>query len=186
MSADQTVPLDTYDPNWEERWDLAHAGYKRAVVASDHAFLQDPVSASHAKRLAEIERWGKRMREAFIAQFPTVEAYRDWRLIWFANSLPWPWITIPRMPNGLPKRDVSRRLEEARQALLENGHPNPGGPSPEQIRQFQAILSAPPPGRSISSDRMSNGAGEEEHCPPPALSLINRLIRALFRFADAR
>lgn len=79
-----TFLLDTYDPDWEARWERANARCE-ALRATLGTGLKLTVAQSTA-RTAEMEVAARTLQNAFDAQFRTVNHYRDHWLKWFSAS----------------------------------------------------------------------------------------------------
>ena len=142
MSAVAGVALQSYDPDWEARWERANAGFQRwKAIAS----ARDPSDDEYYRALEAMELAAPEMRRAYTAQFRTVEQYHDWRLKWLRNGLAWPWLNIPVMPAGLTINEVRRRLDDAEHYLSALRLWCPHGPRPDQIRRLRAISRRPPP-----------------------------------------
>ena len=76
--------LDTYDPEWEARWETANARCE-ALLATPGTEQRLTV-AQRAARTAEMKAVARTLQDAFDAQFRTVDDYRDHWLKWFPVS----------------------------------------------------------------------------------------------------
>ncbi len=111
---DTTSPLmPDYDPDWEARWDRANALFqqRKSEVEGIHFTAE-----AYGPAMEALVAAGAAMQAAFIAQFRTVDEYRDWRLNWLWN---WQWHgrPVPRMPDGLSVTEVRRRMAAAHELL---------------------------------------------------------------------
>lgn len=111
---DTTAPLmPDYDPDWEARWDRANALFQQRKSEIERTHFTDE---TYGPAMEVLTAAGAAMQAAFIAQFRTVDEYRDWRLKWLWN---WEWYgqPVPRMPDGLSLAEVRRRMAEANDIL---------------------------------------------------------------------
>jgi hypothetical protein len=140
MSATTGVPLKTYDPDWERRWERAtevFRHWRRIASASGRS------TDEHYRAVEWMENAGAVLQESYTAQFRTVEAYRDWRLKWLWHARAWPWLNIPPMPDGLTVTEVRRRLDEAEKYLRALKLLFSHGPRADHIRRLHKILASP-------------------------------------------
>lgn len=138
------LPLLTYRPDWEARWDAAEARHltiKALVFRNRFGALP---AAEQARRRSELVRTGAAMCRVYEARFRTTDEYRDWRLHWLTNELGWQPPLGFEMPRGLPVAEIRRRLTAAVALRLPCGRQPQ--PEPSFVRQMKvhAILSAPP------------------------------------------
>ena len=158
MSTATTIPLQSYDPDWEARWERANAEFQRwKAIASNRG----SVDAEYYRALASMDAAGTELRRAYTAQFRTVGEYRAWRLKWLWNAHAWPWLNIPAMPESLTVNEVRRRLDEAEQYLRTLRIWYPHGPRPDHSLRLREILSAPAdPAAQVCADIVRSIGGD--------------------------
>jgi hypothetical protein len=156
MSAAATIPLRSYDPSWEIRWEDANKVFEhwRAIASA-----QNPWADEHSRAIEAMGKAGREMQLAYTAQFRTVEEYREWRLKWLWNSHAWPWFRIPEMPDGLAMKEVKHRLDEAKKWLISLRALPPSGLKPEHILHVHHILASPADSDARASADLVRAAG---------------------------
>ena len=108
------LPLLSFDPDWEARWEVAHQRHLeiKGVVSSGMFGYFD--SGKQERLNEELRATGAALGRLFEAQFRTTDEYRDWRLRFIDAALPWHVSSPLRMPDGLPIQEIRRPLTTAR------------------------------------------------------------------------
>lgn len=144
MSALPPLPLLTYRPDWEERWEAVnarHLAVKAVAFAPGACWLP---KTRKVRLVEELRVSGDEMCRLFEAQFRTTDEYRDWRIKWLSNELQWKPALPFEMPSGLPITEVRRRMTAARASWLGTEFRAPRERDFARQVRVHSILSEPP------------------------------------------
>lgn len=143
MSALPPLPLRTYRPDWEERWEAVHARHLgiKTVALAPHSTWQP--TRTQTGLIEDLRETGEEMCRLFEAQFRTTDDYAGWRLKWLSNALSWEPALSFEMPSGLPIVEIRRRLEAARDSWLGSDLKTSGEHDFRRQVHVHAILSEP-------------------------------------------
>jgi hypothetical protein len=113
MSALPPLPLLSFNPDWEARWEAAHRRHLEIEDFVSSATFGYFDSGRQERLNDELRTTGAALGRLFEAQFQTTDDYRDWRLRFFDPEMHRSSDRLLCMPTGLPIREIRRRITAA-------------------------------------------------------------------------